>query len=105
MVESTLIGWEDLGLSPLYANYVLFMWFYIYIYIYIIMLGNDIVIKLYSLAWNMNWHDGLVLTWHFRVVGSNLGEPKLNFIFGYFGFGFEFEGLKETLTYLAAKGN
>jgi len=44
----------------------------------------------------MNWHDGLVLTWHFRVVGSSLREPKLSFIFGYFGFGLEFEGLKEN---------
>jgi len=24
MVDSTLIMWEDLGLSPMYANYVLF---------------------------------------------------------------------------------
>jgi len=44
----------------------------------------------------MSWHDGLVFTWHFRVVGSSLGESKLNFIFGCFGFGLEFEGLKET---------
>jgi len=44
----------------------------------------------------MNWHDGLVLTWHFRVMGSSLEEPKLNFIFGYFGSGLEFEGLKEN---------
>jgi len=29
-------------------------------------------------------------------VGSSLREPKLNFIFGYFGFGLEFEGLKEN---------
>jgi len=24
MVESTLIVWEDMGLSPMYANYMLF---------------------------------------------------------------------------------
>jgi len=45
MVESTLIVWEDLGSSPMYAIYVLFMWFYIFIYM--IMLWNDMVIKLY----------------------------------------------------------
>jgi len=34
----------------------------------------------------MNWHDGLALIFG-MVVGSNLGEPKLNFIFVNFGFG------------------
>jgi len=28
MVESTLIMWEDLGLSPKYANCVLFIFYY-----------------------------------------------------------------------------
>jgi len=34
-VESTLLVWEDLGSSPMYVIYVLFMCFFIYIYIYI----------------------------------------------------------------------
>jgi len=38
------------------------------------------------------------------VVGSSLEEPKLNFIFCYFWFWTEFEGLKETLADMAAKG-
>jgi len=31
------------------------------------------------------------------VMGLSLGEPKLNFIFAKFGYGFEGEELKETL--------
>jgi len=31
------------------------------------------------------------------VMGSSLGELKLNFIFANFSFGFEYEELKETL--------
>jgi len=36
------------------------------------------------------------------VMGSSLGEPKLNFIFANFGYGFECEELKETLDERAA---
>jgi len=38
------------------------------------------------------------------VVGSSLGELKLNFIFAILGFWLEFEGLRETLDTWAAKG-
>jgi len=36
------------------------------------------------------------------VMGSSLGEPKLNFIFANFCYGFECEKLKETLDEWAA---
>jgi len=45
----------------------------------------------------MNWLNGLALSWHCMVVGSNLGEPKLNLNFWYFWFWIECEELKETL--------
>jgi len=42
-----------------------------------------------------------MMVWHCLViglvVGSSLGEPKLNFIFVILGFRFEFERLMETL--------
>jgi len=62
MVESTLIVWEDLDLSPMNAIIVLFI-YYCFV-IYGIMFWNDIILQFYELARNMNWHDGLALTWH-----------------------------------------
>jgi len=38
------------------------------------------------------------------VVGSSFGKPKLTFIFGYFSFGLEFEGLKENPNRHGSKG-
>jgi len=41
----------------------------------------------------MIWHDGLPLIWHCMVVGSSLGELKLNFIFFCYGrFGWNGKG-------------
>jgi len=33
------------------------------------MLWNDIILELYLLARNMNWLDGLALTWHWNGGG------------------------------------
>jgi len=48
------------------------------------------------------------MVWHClvigMVVGSSLGEPKLNFNFVILDFRFEFERLMETLDAWAAKG-
>ena len=38
------IMWEDLGSSPMYVNYVLFICYYTFIYV--IMLWNDIIHEL-----------------------------------------------------------
>jgi len=40
----------------------------------------------------MNWHDGLALIWHCMVVGSSLGELKLNFILAIFSFDLKLKG-------------
>ena len=36
----------------------------LYFYKYVILLWNDIILKLYSLARNMNWFDGYAWIWH-----------------------------------------
>jgi len=45
MVESALFVWEDLGLSPMYASYVLFVLLLILI-IRMVMLSGNIIIEL-----------------------------------------------------------
>jgi len=45
VVESTLIVWEDLGLSPMYANFVL-LFFIIFKYM-LVMLWNNMIFELY----------------------------------------------------------
>jgi len=59
MVESTLIVWEDLGLSPMYANCVCFCY-----YCFNDMLGHisyEIMLELCVLARNISWPGGLAL--------------------------------------------
>ena len=63
MIKSTLVVWEDLGSSLMYANYVLFDLLLILI-LYMVVLGDNMILKVCELAWNMNWLGGLALTWH-----------------------------------------
>jgi len=52
----------------MYANYMLFDLLLILI-LYMIMLGDNMVIELCELSRNMNWLDGLALTWHWYGHG------------------------------------
>ena len=54
------IVWKDLGLSPMYANCVLFN-LLLFLIICLIMLSDNIIIELYELAQNMNWLNDCAL--------------------------------------------
>jgi len=64
VVESTLIVWEDLDSSPMYANYVLFDLLLILI-LCMVMLCDNMIIELWELSWNMIWLSGGVTNWSF----------------------------------------
>jgi len=82
---------KDLGLSPICANCV-------------IMLSDNIIIELYELSRNMNWLNGCVLSWHWHVMGLNLGGSKLNCLFAKISFGMNVKGQGNLSSLGAAKG-
>ena len=57
------------------------------------MWSGHIIIGLDKLSWNINWLNGYALNWIFGMgMGSNLGEPKLSFLFAKLVFGKEEKG-------------
>jgi len=81
MVESTLIMWEDLGLSPMYANIMLLF----YYWFLIICMGMELALWVFhdwnvSLTW-IGW-IGYALEGWLNGHGFKLGwEGNWNFIF------------------------
>ena len=65
------IVWKDLGSSPTYANYVLFVLLLILI-LCMVMLCDNMIIELCELIRNMIWFDGLVLIWLWHGCGFKL---------------------------------
>jgi len=89
-----LIVWKDLGLSLMYASYVLFNLLLFFIICWI-MLSDNIIIGLYELSRKMNWLNGCALIWPWYGVRSNLGETKLNFHFAKISFGKNVKGQRK----------
>jgi len=59
-------GWKYMkghGFKSYVSHYVLFDLLLILI-LYIVVLGDNMIVKVCELAWNMNWLGGLALTWH-----------------------------------------
>ena len=67
-------GWEyfivceDLGSSPMYANYVLFD-LLLNLIMCMIMLSDNISIELCELSWNVSWLNGYALIWQLAWYG------------------------------------
>jgi len=86
-----LAVWEDLGLSPMYVICVLFKLVLFLIYVdHVVRYYNNWIIWVsmkYEFGWMVEHWFGICM-----VVGSSLGEPKLNFIFAVFSFGLKLKG-------------
>ena len=63
MVESTFIMCEDLG-SSLVCAIVVLVDLLLFLKLYMVVLGDNMIVKVCELAWNMNWLGGLALIWH-----------------------------------------
>jgi len=94
MDESTLIVWEDLGSSPMYANF----WCYGFvIQIYENMFLYIMISELWFLAWNMDWLNGWILIWQLHGCGFNPWRTYIKlYIFGIFGLTWIWKGEEET---------
>jgi len=63
------IGWEyfivceDMGSSPMCDISVLVDLF-LFLKLYMVVLGDNMIVNVCELAWNMNWLGGLALIWH-----------------------------------------
>ena len=102
VVESILVVWEELGSSPMYANFcaivLLFkLWSHVLVW-YDVWIGY---VK------HETWIDMMVWYWfgNRMVMGSCLGELTLNFIFWHFWIWFEYEKVeRKTLVVWQLRG-
>ena len=91
-----LIVWEDLGSSPMFANYVLLF----YDLFLIICKSVEFEMQTYvDCVYHQMWIGIVVVLWPYewKVMGSNLGGQRISFIFANKSLWYECEWVKKSL--------